>query len=103
MTTENEQISGQSGRSEAEQQQPVVMPYFAKCSLDSIVYMRGETVTNKPVNLALCKSIRKGKFAWYPDNCGRPSILFDGCGVEWAYNSESERDADFDRISGNRA
>ena len=81
----------------------IVMPFFAKCSLENFVYRRGETVVNKPVNLSLCKSIRKGKFAWYPDNTGKPSILFDGCDVEWAYNSEEDRDADFERISNNEA
>ena len=79
------------------------MTYFAKCSLESFLYRGGETVVNKPVNLALCKSIRKGNFAWYPDNTGKPSILFDGCDVEWAYNSEEARDKDFERLTNNEA
>jgi hypothetical protein len=78
-----------------------VAPFFAKCSLESFQYMRGEVVENKPVNLSLCKSIKKGKFAWYPDNEGKPSILFNGCGVEWAYHSKQDRDDDFERIAGN--
>ena len=80
-----------------------VMPYFVKCSIESIRYMRGKIVKNRPVNLALCKSIGKGKFAWYPDNTGQPSIVFDGCDVEWAYNDEEERDSDFERLSNNKA
>ena len=71
---------------------------FIKCSLESFRYMRGEVVVNRPVNLMLCKSISKGTFAWYPDNEGKPSIVFHGCDVEWAYNSEKERNEDFERI-----
>jgi len=76
-------------------------PYFVKCSLENFIYRGGKTVQNNPANLALCKNIRKGKFAWYPDNTGRPSIVFDGCDAEWSYSSEEARDADFERISSN--
>ena len=78
-----------------------VIPYFVKCSLESFIYGRDETITNNPVNIALCKSIRKGKFAWYPDNKGKPAIVFDGCDIKWAYNSEEERDGDFERLCSN--
>jgi len=78
------------------------MTHFIKCSLESFLYRRDNTVTNNPVNLSLCKSIKKGKFAWYPDNEGRPSIVFEGCDIEWSYGSEKERDKQFDDISLNR-
>lgn len=65
--------------------------------------MRGEAVTNKPVNLDLCKSIGKSRFAWYPDNTGKPAIQFLGCDVEWVFDTESARDAEISRIVGLRA
>ena len=77
-------------------------PYFVRCSLESFRYLRDETVNNNPVNLSLCTSIRKCTFAWYPDNKGKPSIKFDGCNKEWAYQTEADRDADFERIAGNQ-
>lgn len=79
------------------------MPHFIECSVPSIAYLRGETVTNSPVNLDLCKQIRRTKLAWYPDNGGRPAIRFEGCDAEWAYNTEAEREADFARIIATRS
>lgn len=76
-------------------------PFFITCSLDSFTYLHGRTVTNKPVNLSLCSCIRKSKFAWYPDNEGKPGIVFEGCGVEWVYQTEKLRDFDFNRIARN--
>jgi hypothetical protein len=72
---------------------------FLRCSLDSFTYGRdGEVVQNTPVNLNLCKGIKKSKFAWYPDNIGRPSILFMGCDIEWAYKNEEDRDKDYEAL-----
>lgn len=79
----------------------IIQPTFIKCSLPSFVYRRDKTVFNDPVNLALCTSITKSTFAWYPDNTGKPSIFFRGADIEWAYDSEADRDADFERISNN--
>ena len=76
-------------------------PFFIKCSVERIDY-RTKALENIPVNISICKSICKRKFAWYPDNTGKPSIRFNGCGVEWVYNSEAERDLEFDKISNNR-
>lgn len=76
-------------------------PYFITCYVESIIYRRGEKVVNKPVNLSLCKNISKTKYAWYPDNIGKPAITFDGCDTEWVYDKESDRDSDFLRITGN--
>ena len=81
----------------------IVMPYFVKCSKDFLDYGRHGEIPNNPVNLSLCTNIRKGKFAYYPDNNGNPSIVFDGCDTEWKYRSEKDRDADFERIAGNKA
>lgn len=78
----------------------VIIPLFITCSVESIDYRRG-VVTNKPVNLSLCKSVEKVKYAWYPDNEGKPAIRFNGCDVEWVYHYASERDADFQKIINN--
>lgn len=74
------------------------MPHFIECSIPSIVYLRGETRHNHPVNLDLCKSIHKSKMSWYPDNVGKPSIMFDGADVEWAFDNADDRDSQFARI-----
>jgi len=76
-------------------------PIFISCSIDKIRYMRGEYVHNRPVNLSLCKSLSKGKFAWYPDNVGLPSLKFNGCEQEWVYNNKEEREIDYLRIVNN--
>lgn len=77
------------------------MAYFIKSSIDGITYRRGEFVRNDPVNIDLCKSISKEKFAWYPDNTGKPSIKFHGCKTEWVYDNKQDRDADFERVAAN--
>jgi hypothetical protein len=77
-----------------------INPFFVKCSVESTRY-RGHARANNPVNLSLCNSIKKSRLRWYPDNDGIASIVFEGCDIEWAYNSESTRDADFDRITTN--
>jgi hypothetical protein len=74
------------------------MPTFIECTVPSIIYLRGEVVVNDPVNLDLCKSLHKKNFAWYPDNKGKPAIKFEGCDVEWVYESESQREEDWKRI-----
>jgi hypothetical protein len=76
-------------------------PLFVESSIEGITYLRGEKVTNRPVNLSLCKSIEKSNYAWYPDNRGKPAIRFNGCDVEWVYNQESMRDKDYNRIKNN--
>ncbi len=53
---------------------------------------------NDVVNLSLCKSISKGKFSWYPDNEGIPSIIFRGTKIEWVFNNNQQRDTEFGRI-----
>jgi len=75
------------------------MPFFIECSVPYIVYRRGEKVINNPINLDLCKSIKKSTLAWYPDNTGKPEITFDGCDATWAFDTETSRDAEFDRIA----
>lgn len=72
-------------------------PYFVECSLPERSY-RQSVITNSAVNLSLCKQIRKSRISWYPDNKGIPSIEFVGCDAEWAYNTDAEREADYNRI-----
>lgn len=72
--------------------------HFIECSKPTFDYHDRRGMQNKPVNLALCKSIEAARFAWYPDNRGRPSIKFNGCDVEWVFCSERERDAEMQRI-----
>lgn len=76
-------------------------PFFATCLVESVNY-NNNTLENVPVNLALCKSINKGKYSWYPDNIGLPSIEFGGCDITWIYADESTRNSDFMRISNNK-
>jgi hypothetical protein len=60
-------------------------------------------VENIPVNLDLCKSVKKSNFAWYPDNTGKPAITFNGNDVEWAFDSTSDRDCEFSRVAATRS
>lgn len=71
---------------------------FVLSSVEGIYYMRGEFVENYPVNLNVCKSIRKSKFAWYPDNNGRPAISFIGCDIQWVYDNVEDRDREWDQL-----
>ena len=70
---------------------------FVECDVPSIQY-RNSTYVNVAVNLGLCKGLSKERVAWYPDNTGKPSIVFRGCNIEWAFNTEEERDAQFDKL-----
>lgn len=79
------------------------MPYFLKCTTPHVIYRRGEKVINNPINLDLCTSISKTRLAWYPDNVGLPEITFHGCDAKWAFNSDQDRDAEFDRIANLRS
>lgn len=78
-----------------------VRPWFIESSQESFPYLRGDMIENHPVNLALCTRIEKLQYRWYPDNTGRPGIMFRGVGVHWAYKDEASRDADFERIANN--
>lgn len=73
-------------------------PVFIECSTKEIRYLRGEIVENHPVNMSLCKKLVPARFAWYPDNTGKPSLRFAGTDVEWVYESKADRDADLKRI-----
>lgn len=75
------------------------MPYFVKCKVPSIEYLRGETITNYPLNLDLCSSISKFTQRWYPDNTGKPAIIFKGNDLTWVYNNVEDRDAEFETLS----
>lgn len=74
------------------------MPYLIECTTPEITYLRGNTVVNKVVNLDLCKNLYKSTLNWYPDNVGKPAITFDGCDVQWVFNTDKDRDAEFSRI-----
>lgn len=74
------------------------MATFIECSLPSVVYRRGETVTNHPVNIDLCTKVRKSRLNWYPDNVGLPAIDFDGCDAKWTFQTEAQRDAEYSLI-----
>lgn len=75
-----------------------MMPYFLESTVPQISYLRGDKITNHPVNLNICQSIRKSRLHWYPDNIGKASIVFVGCDTEWAFNSDIDRDAEYNRI-----
>lgn len=72
--------------------------HFIQCDTPQIIY-RHSPVQNNPVNLALCKSIEKGRLNWYPDNEGKPTIKFNGCDMEWTFYTDEERDLEFDKIA----
>lgn len=72
-------------------------PYFVAPAAEVVRY-RGRNVMNHPVNLSLCQSLQKARYAHYPDNVGIPSIKFIGCDVEWVYSEEEQRHADFERL-----
>ena len=80
-------------------------PFFIKSSVDKISYLRGDEVINKPVNLSLCLSVHKDRLRWYPDNNGRPSIVFkmipEGKELTWAYDKEIDRNLDYEKIVNN--
>ena len=71
---------------------------FISSSVEGIHYMKGEFVENYPVNLNICKSIKKSRFAWYPDNIGRPAISFVGCDVQWVYDNTEDRDNEWNQL-----
>ena len=77
-----------------------IKPFFVKCSLEKFDYF-GKVVNNNSVNLSVCESIKKGKFSWYPDNIGRPSIIFQGCNTQWSYNDIETRNKDYESLSNN--
>lgn len=72
--------------------------HFITCSEPTYDYRDQRDRENRPVNLALCKSVEKTRLRWYPDNEGRPSISFHGCDTEWVFSTDRARDAEYDRI-----
>ncbi len=74
------------------------MAKFIECSTKEIRYLRGEIVKNHAVNIDRCKHVRKSRFKWYPDNNGKPSLVFKGCDQEWVYDDEASRDTDYEKI-----
>lgn len=77
------------------------MAKFVECSIPQVTYLRGDKITNHAVNIDLCKTVRKSRENWYPDNTGKPSIVFDGCDASWVYDKEDDRDADYTRLTQN--
>lgn len=73
------------------------MSKFITCSVFDIQY-RDKKATNDPVNIDNCNSLSKGKLAFYPDNVGKPTIIFQGCDCSWTFNSELERDSELQKI-----
>lgn len=72
------------------------MVFFVRCSVPSVTYLRGEEITNSPVNLDMCSALIKEQHRWYPDNDGLPSIFFAGNERRWVYRDAKIRDEDFD-------
>ncbi|MBP2494967.1 hypothetical protein ABID82_007172 [Methylobacterium sp. PvP062] len=66
--------------------------------IPSITYLGGTVRENMPVNMGLVEAISKSRMRWYPDNEGKPSILFHGTKVEWAFDTEEDRDCEYARI-----
>lgn len=74
------------------------MARFVQPSVAFVSYLRGETIFNHPVNVDLCTQVRRSRERWYPDNKGKPSIVFEGCDAKWVYDSDKERDADYEHL-----
>lgn len=74
------------------------MAKFIECTVPSIIYLRGIKVVNHAVNIDLCKRLRKSTLNWYPDNSGKPSIEFDGCDAQWAFDKDADRDDEYAKI-----
>jgi hypothetical protein len=75
------------------------MKLFIEPSINSLTY-RGNEIVNRPVNILLVETFFKSKTAYYPDNDGKPSItvMFNENRVEWVYDTEEERDGDYNRL-----
>lgn len=61
-----------------------------QCSVPSIVYRRGETIDNPPINLANVSHITKGNYSWYGDESSLCTIEFHMLGngtplVRWCF------------------
>lgn len=80
------------------------MPYFIEPGTASTDYtLEGEsqarTISNQPVNLALCTQLLKSFIQWPGMAAPLQSIRFQGCDAEWVYPDQASRDADLARIS----
>lgn len=71
---------------------------FIASSVEGVHYLRGEFVENNPINLKVCKGIEKSKFAWYPDNIGKPAISFIRCDIQWVYDNVEDRDREWNQL-----
>ena len=74
------------------------MANFIRPNVDSVTYLRGAVIENHPVNIDRCKRISKARENWYPDNTGKPAIKFHGCDCKWVFDTDEERDQQFDEI-----
>jgi hypothetical protein len=74
---------------------------FVLPCIGSTIYLHGDEVKNRAVNLSLCIAIEKERFKRYPDSRGKPCLRFyfeQGIEINWVYHREEDRDRDFDRI-----
>lgn len=71
---------------------------FVVSEIAEITYLWGEKIKNRPVNIGLCTSITKSRENWYPDNVGKPSMIFKGCNAQWVFDNEQDRDKEYERI-----
>ncbi len=62
------------------------------------VQYRGNNLNNWPINISLVTWFSKGKHAEYPDNVGIPTIYFAGIKIKWVFETEYDRDEEFNRI-----
>ena len=72
-------------------------PFFVECTEDAAAIPYWGVLYNRPVNLALCQSLRKASLT----EAGRPAVptlAFEGCATSWFFNAEKDRDAEMRRI-----
>lgn len=71
------------------------MPF--RCTFPSVIYA-GIAWINQDVTTTFKASIECRVFYWYPDTKGRPSIIFRNCGIEWIFDTEEDRDSEYQKL-----
>jgi hypothetical protein len=67
---------------------------FIQCSVPS-AKVDGAVVANEPVNIYRCEQLRRDDYS----RAGKaPSIHFAGTAAQWVFETETQRDQEFERL-----